>query len=78
MIGDALQRQLTDSMVMEISRLKEQLNILEQRLSIQIDAEEHGYFWAAETRGEKGWKLNHLKEEYKEDKGDKQTMWSAP
>ena len=44
MIGDALQRQLTDSMVMEISRLKEQLNILEQRLSIQIDAEEHGYF----------------------------------
>jgi len=32
-------------MQIEIAQLKQQINLLEQRLHIQTAAEQHGYFW---------------------------------
>lgn len=44
MVADAVQRKLLDSLMKEITQLKEHVGILEERLSIQSDAESHGYF----------------------------------
>jgi len=43
-IGDDTQQKLAEEMVMEITSLKEQVRMLEQRMHIQTISEEHGYF----------------------------------
>ena len=42
--GDGEAQKLIDNMATEIVRLKEQINILYSRLSMQQNCEEHGYF----------------------------------
>lgn len=44
MIGDAVQRTVIEKMVIEIASLKEQNQILQQRVEVQEMNEEHGYF----------------------------------
>ena len=44
MVQDASQKDYIDKLVSEITQLKEHLQILEQRLSVQSVSESHGYF----------------------------------
>lgn len=44
MVQDASQKDYIDKLIAEITQLKEHLQILEQRLSVQSVSESHGYF----------------------------------
>ena len=44
MVQDASQKDYIDKLISEITQLKEHLQILEQRLSVQSVSESHGYF----------------------------------
>ena len=43
-LGNQANRTMVEKMLMEITRLKQQILMLEQRLHMQVESEEHGYF----------------------------------
>lgn len=43
-LGSQANRTMVEKMLMEITRLKQQVLMLEHRLHMQVQSEEHGYF----------------------------------